>query len=67
MTDDPPATVGEWFLAVQHAIATSSINKPLFTVFDRVDGSEGETSLRDQRIEHLEMWMLLGDPATRLF
>lgn len=67
MKENPPATVGEWFLGVQSAIATASISRPLFFAFDQVDGSGGERSLREQRKEHLEMWMLVGDPATRLF
>ncbi|MGJ8696621.1 MAG: C25 family cysteine peptidase [Verrucomicrobiaceae bacterium] len=67
MKENPPATAGEWFLAVQEAIATARMSRPLFFVFDRVDGTGGERGLRDQRLEHLEMWMLVGDPATKLF
>ena len=37
-----------------------------FTLYDYADGSKGATSLELQRIEHLEMWMLLGDPAMRI-
>jgi len=67
MTDRPPRTVGEWFMGVQQAIATETMGRPLFYAFDRFDGSEGELTLPEQRREHLEMWMLVGDPATKLF
>jgi hypothetical protein len=67
MTEHPPKTVGEWFLGIQTAIATESVSRPLFFAFDRFDGSKGELSLPEQRKEHLEMWMLVGDPATRVF
>lgn len=62
-----PDTVGEWWINVQLAIASEPMSAILFTLFDKVDGSNGKRSLRDQRLEHLEMWMLLGDPGTRLF
>lgn len=67
MTEHPPRTAGNWFLSVQNAIARAPISGPLFFAFDRVDGTNGKRSLREQRTEHLEMWMLVGDPATRLF
>ncbi len=53
-------------LMPEHAIAPKPMSRPLFTIFDKVDGSEGEFSLKEQRRYHLEMWALLGDPATRL-
>jgi hypothetical protein len=37
-----------------------------FPLLDQVDGTQGKVSLSDQRLEHSEMWMLLGDPALRL-
>lgn len=67
MTDRPPKTAGEWFMGVQRAIATETMGRPLYFAFDRFDGSEGELTLPEQRREHLEMWMLVGDPATKLF
>jgi hypothetical protein len=67
MDDTPPETAGEWLLAVQEAIATAPLSRTLFFAFDKVDGSNGKRSLREQRPEHLEMWMLVGDPATRLY
>lgn len=32
-------------------------------LYDHFDGSRGKASLATQRQEHLEMWLLLGDPA----
>jgi hypothetical protein len=37
-----------------------------FALLDTADGSGGKVPLATQRLEHLEMWMLLGDPALRL-
>lgn len=67
MTDHPPKTAGEWFMGVQRAIATETMGRPLYFAFDRFDGSGGKLTLPEQRREHLEMWMLVGDPAMRLF
>ena len=72
MGDHPPETVGKWWLNVQESIASRPLNPVIFQLFDRVDGSAKElfsrgVPLREQRLEHLEMWMLLGDPATRMF
>ena len=61
-----PATVGDWWLAVQKAILRRRMSGTLFKLFDSVDGSHGNTSLAEQRLEHAEMWNLLGDPATRM-
>jgi len=52
---------------VPNAIATASISRPLFFPFDQANGSSSVRSSSEQREEHLEMWMLVGDPATRLF
>ncbi|WP_200267845.1 C25 family cysteine peptidase [Luteolibacter pohnpeiensis] len=72
MSSNPPETVGEWWLEIQKSIAARPLNPIIFFAFDRVDGSAKSLfshgiPLKDQRLEHLEMWMLLGDPATRLF
>jgi len=42
------------------------ISRTLFLVFDQIDGSGGKRSLREQQEQPLEMWMLVGEPATRL-
>lgn len=73
LEENPSGTVGEWWLKVQNAISSKPMNPVVFGIFDRVDGSNDSllpfagVPLRKQRREHLEMWMLLGDPATQLF
>jgi hypothetical protein len=37
-----------------------------FALLDMADGTGGKVPLATQRLEHLEMWMLLGDPALRM-
>jgi hypothetical protein len=38
----------------------------MFALLDLADGTGGKVPLAAQRREHLEMWLLLGDPALRL-
>ena len=47
-------------------LAKGEIEEMMFKLFDQFDGSQGKVSLAVQRREHLEMWMLLGDPALHL-
>ena len=61
-----PARLGEYWLAIQSGLARGPIDDLTFRLYDQFDGSQGRTSLAEQRREHLEMWMLLGDPALRL-
>lgn len=65
-TDDPPRTLGEYWLAAQHGIVRGKMNTFQFFLYDRADGSGGKVPLADQRLEHAEMWTLFGDPALRL-
>ncbi len=62
----PPGRLGEWWLAIKAGLAHGEISKFKFMLYDRADGSGGKVPLDVQRREHLEMWMLLGDPALRL-
>ena len=64
----PEASVrlGDYWLAVTAGLAQGKIDGLTFYVFDQADGSAGRTPLAVQRREHVEMWMLLGDPALRL-
>jgi hypothetical protein len=39
---------------------------PEFPLLDMVDGTQGQVPLDQQRLEHREMWTLLGDPAMSL-
>lgn len=58
--------LADYWLAVKAGLAGGEIAEGLFKMLDAADGSSGKTPLAVQRREHLEMWMLLGDPALRL-
>ena len=62
----PPERLGEYWLAMQRGLASDPIDALTFWMFDQADGSRGRATLEEQRLEHLEMWMLLGDPAMTL-
>jgi hypothetical protein len=64
--DQPPERLADYWLAVTRGIATGKMDPITFFLFDHGDGSRGTIPLDVQRREHLEMWMLLGDPALRL-
>jgi hypothetical protein len=64
--DDPPSTLGEYWLAMQASMARGRIDPIMFWVLDQADGTNGQVPLAAQRPEHVEMWTLFGDPALRL-
>lgn len=64
--DNPPALLATWWLAAMQGIVSGKIDASTFAMLDLADGSQGQTPLDAQRLEHAEMWQLLGDPATRL-
>jgi hypothetical protein len=67
LTQPPfPTRLGDYWLAVQTSLARGSMDPATFALLDGLDGSGGKVPLATQRVEHLEMWMLLGDPALRL-
>ena len=53
-------------LGIQACLAHGSMDADTFALLDMADGTGGKVPLATQRLEHLEMWMLLGDPALRL-
>ncbi len=63
---EPPHRLGAWWLAMKGGIAKGRISRLTFFLYDRADGSGGKVPLKRQRLEHLEMWTLLGDPALRI-
>ncbi len=65
-SQQPPATLGDYWLAVQSKMARGPIDPIKFWLYDQVDGSRGQVPLAEQRLEHLEMWTLLGDPGMKL-
>jgi Peptidase family C25 len=61
---EPPERLGACWLRMLKSLATSAL--PIyFPLLDRADGDPG-ISAPVQRLEHLEMFMLLGDPALKL-
>ena len=63
---DPPERLADYWLAVKQGLAKGPMDRLTFWLYDQADGSRGKTSMDLQRQEHLEMWMLLGDPAMKL-
>jgi hypothetical protein len=58
-----PSRLADYWLAVAAGLAHGQIDPGTFSLLDNADGSDGKSPLAEQRREHLEMWLLLGDPA----
>jgi len=63
---DPQRRLADYWLAVKAGLASGPMDPATFWLYDQADGSRGKVPLEVQRLEHLEMWMLLGDPALRI-
>jgi hypothetical protein len=61
-----PPRLGDCWLKLKGGLAGGEMGLLTFKMFDESDGSHGTIPLEVQRREHLEMWMLLGDPAMQL-
>jgi hypothetical protein len=61
----PPERLGDAFLRLKSNLASGKIDAFTFKLLDAVDG-DSRIPLADQRREHLEMFLLLGDPALKL-
>jgi hypothetical protein len=61
----PPERLGDSWLAIKKSIAHGKIDDLTFGLLDAVDGDKTIVQAT-QRQEHLEMFLLLGDPALRL-
>lgn len=61
-----PSRLGEYWLAVQASLAEAPMDELTARLINAFGGDEGKEPLSVQRREHLEMWVLLGDPALRL-
>lgn len=61
---DTPRLADVW-LAMKAELATTPLNPLMFNVLNAVDG-DPNTPEATQRLEHQEMFTLLGDPAVRL-
>jgi hypothetical protein len=65
LTDHPPERLGAAWLALLDGLANGPIDPVTYALLDRVDGDPGVPQAA-QRREHVEMFVLLGDPALRL-
>jgi hypothetical protein len=60
-----PERLGEAWLAVKKGVAEGKMDDLTFGMLDAVDG-DAKIPQATQRQEHLEMFLLLGDPALKL-
>ena len=60
-----PERLGATWLAIKAGVAKGKIDDLTFGLLDAVDG-DGDIPQATQRLEHLEMFTLLGDPALKL-
>ncbi|MBL8792480.1 MAG: hypothetical protein JNM56_01105, partial [Planctomycetia bacterium] len=60
-----PERVADVYLKVKHGIAHGKIDALSYRLLDAADG-DSKIPQDEQRREHLEMFLLLGDPALRL-
>jgi hypothetical protein len=61
----PPERLGTAWLALLTGLASGDMDPISYALLDRVDG-DPQIPQATQRREHLEMFILLGDPALRL-
>ncbi len=61
-----PERLGDYWLAAAEGLARGKMDSATYALLDAADGSGGQETMEAARREHLEMWMLLGDPAMRL-
>ncbi len=64
-TGKAPERLGASWLAIKAGLAKGKIDDVTFQLLDAVDG-DGKIPQATQRLEHLEMFTLLGDPALKL-
>ena len=64
-TGQPPERLGAAWLAVKKGLAEGKMDDTTFALLDAMDG-DAKIPQATQRQEHLEMFMLLGDPALKL-
>jgi hypothetical protein len=60
-----PERLGTMYLGIKEGVAKKPIDAATFALLDHVDG-DPKIPQATQRQEHLEMFLLLGDPALRL-
>jgi hypothetical protein len=62
---EPPERLGDSWLAIKNGVAHGKIDDLTYRLLDAMDGDKSIPQAT-QRQEHLEMFLLLGDPALRL-
>ena len=62
----PPCRLGDYWLRMLQGIGRGKMDPLTFWLYDQADGSHGQVPLEMQRLEHLEMWTLLGDPGLKI-
>lgn len=62
----PPTRLGDYWLSIAHGIGSGKMDPLTYWLYDQADGSRGAVPFEQQRLEHLEMWTLLGDPALKI-
>jgi hypothetical protein len=60
-----PERLGDLWLGLKHGLAKGEMDPRAYNLLDEVDG-DPEIPQATQRLEHLEMFVLLGDPALKL-
>jgi hypothetical protein len=65
LAKSPPERLGDSWLALLNGLARGKIDDFTYRLLDTVDGDKSIPQAT-QRREHLEMFVLLGDPALRL-
>lgn len=65
LAERPPARLGDGWLQIKAGIAKGPMDPITYRILDAVDG-DSRIPQAVQRQEHLEMFVLLGDPALRL-
>lgn len=61
-----PDRLGDYWHSITAGIGSGKMDSLTFWLYDQADGSRGKVPLDKQRLEHLEMWTLFGDPALRI-
>ena len=61
-----PQRLADYWLAIGAGLARGNMDATTFALLDMTDGTGGKEPLATMRLEHLEMWALLGDPALRM-
>ena len=62
----PPTRLHDYWLSIAKGLGNGKMDPLTFWLYDQADGSRGAIPLDKQRLEHLEMWTLLGDPALKI-